>query len=130
MSENVRVVKINESQNLVFGWGYVSISKDGSQVLDHSTEFVEPEDLEMAAYAFNLTFRQAGVNHQGEAVGHLVESFVSTPDKLEALGLEKSALPVGLWLGFHIPDDEIFAKVKSGEYGMFSIQGRAVREAM
>lgn len=126
--EQVKIAKIDEDQNLVFGWGYVSINKDGTQVIDHSQEMIDPEDLELAAYAFNLIFRETGEMHKGGAKGRLVESLVVTPDKLQAMGLAKDALPQGWWLGFYIDDDEVFDKVKKGEYNMFSIQGIANRE--
>ena len=124
------VVKIDEDRNLVFGWAYVSVSKTGMPVVDHSGEMIDPADLEDAAYVFNLVFRDSGVMHKGEAVGKLIESLVTTPDKLEKLGLPPGALPVGWWVGFYIEDDEIFAKVKSGEYQAFSIQGQAAREVV
>jgi len=123
-----KVVKVDADQNLVFGWAYVSIDKSGEQVVDHSGDIIDPDDLETAAYVFNLQFRESGVMHEGESVGKLVESLAVTPSKLEAMGLQKDALHQGWWLGFYIEDDGIFEKVKRGEYSMFSIQGRAVRE--
>ena len=66
--------------------------------------------------------------HEGEAVGQMIESFMVTPDKLEAMGLPPDALPQGHWVGFHIPDSDVFAKIKDGTYGGFSIQGDAIRE--
>lgn len=127
-TKEVRVSKVDEDRNLVFGWAYVSLGKDGGQVVDHSEEVIDPQDLEDAAYLFNLSFRETGVMHKGDAVGRLVESFVSTPAKAESMGLAKEALPVGWWVGFYIDDDEVFDKVKKGEFSMFSIQGRATRE--
>lgn len=123
-----RIVKSDAQQNLVFGWANVAIEKTGEQIVDRQQHVIDIEDLEMAAYLFNLAFRQTGEMHQGEALGSLVESLVVTPEKLIALGLEEDALPCGWWVGFHIPDDAIFAKIVSGEYQMFSIQGRAVME--
>jgi len=122
------VVKIDEDRNLVFGWAYVSLTKAGMPVVDHSGEMIDPLELEEAAYLFNLVFRDSGVMHKGEAVGQLIESLVTTPDKLEKLGLPPGSLPTGWWVGFHIKDDKVFAKVKSGEYQAFSIQGQAARE--
>jgi len=78
-----RVSKVDSDRNLVFGWAYVSITKDGKQVVDHSSEFVDPVDLEDAAYIFNLDFRKSGEMHEGDAVGELIESFMVTPEKLE-----------------------------------------------
>jgi len=122
------VAKVDEQNNLVFGYAYVSVDKDGSQIVDHSGELIDPNDLEMAAYAFNLQFRESGVMHEGDAVGHLVESLAITEQKLEAMGLEKNALPQGWWLGFYIPNNDVFQKVKEGTYSMFSIQGKAIAE--
>lgn len=123
-----RVAKIDEEQNLVFGWAYVSVKKTGEEVVDHSLEMIEPDELEQAAYLFNLSFRDSGVMHEGDVVGKMVESVVFTEKKLEMMGLEKSALPIGWWVGFYIEDDKIFAKVKDGTYKMFSIQGMCLRE--
>ncbi len=125
-----KVVKTDNDNNLAFGWAYVSVTKEGEQVIDHSQEIIDPQDLEVASYAFNLQFRGGGVEHEGEVVGHLVESLAVTEQKLESMGLEKNALPQGLWVGFYIPDDNVFEKVKNGEYAMFSIEGRARREVV
>ncbi|MFA7018528.1 MAG: ChaB family protein [Sphaerochaetaceae bacterium] len=122
------IAKVDEDHNLVFGWAYVSVRKSGDAVIDHSQEMIDPDELEEAAYLFNLEFRKSGVMHQGGTVGRLIESFVVTPDKLEKMELPPNALPMGWWVGFYIEDDEIFNKVKSGEYEMFSIQGKAERE--
>ena len=128
MAKTFKISKLDEDRNLVFGWANVSIRKDGDQIIDLQGDLIDPEDLEEAAYVFNLEFRKSGVMHDGDAVGELIESLIVTPDKLEAMGLEKDSLPLGWWVGFYIDDDEIFAKVKDGTYSMFSIQGKAVRE--
>lgn len=128
VKKDLTIAKTIPDENLVFGWAYVSVEKDGQIILDHSDEVIDIEDLEYAAYAFNLQFRETGELHKGESVGQLVESFIITPAKLEAMGLEKDALPLGWWLGFHVEDDEVFEKIKKGEYAMFSIQGIATRE--
>ena len=128
MNEPVRICKVDGDRNLVFGWANVSIRKDGEVVTDSHQDQIDPDELETAAYLFNLEFRKTGVMHQGAAVGRLVESCFFTPEKLEKMGLPTDALPQGWWLGFYVEDDEVFAKVKDGTYSMFSIQGRAVRE--
>lgn len=123
-----RVAKIDSDRNLVFGWAYVSIRKDGTPVVDHSQEMIDPEDLEDAAYIFNLEFRESGVMHKGQAVGRLIESLVVTKDKLEKLELPLDSLPTGWWVGMYIDDDEVFKKIKDGTFSMFSIQGVAAKE--
>lgn len=127
-SLEIPITKVDESQNLVFGWANVSISKDGTQITDSQDDQIDIEELEQAAYEFNLHFREAGMNHEGEAIGKVVESFVVTPEKLEKMGLEPDALPMGWWFGAYIEDDEVFAQVVKGELSMFSIQGTGIRE--
>jgi hypothetical protein len=124
------IAKFDEDRHLVFGWANVAIRKDGTRITDHHGDQIDPADLEDAAYVFNLQFRETGVMHTGKAVGRLVESFFVTPEKLAKMALPPDALPQGWWVGFYIEDDDVFAKVKSGAFSMFSIQGRAVREAV
>lgn len=123
-----RIVKVDEERQYVFGWASVSIAKNGEMVEDSQGDVIELPELEEAAYHFSLDFGLSGAMHLGEAVGSLIESFVVTPEKLAALGLAADVLPYGWWVGFHIEDYETFAKIKKGEYSMFSIQGQAVRE--
>lgn len=127
-NSDVRIGKIDEQRNLVFGWANVAITKDGEQISDRQGHQIDVEELENAAYVFNLAFRKSGADHQGDAIGQLIESLVVTPEKLTAMGLAKNALPQGWWIGFYIEDDAVFEKVKTGDYEMFSIQGRALLE--
>lgn len=123
-----KVLKFDTERQYVFGWASVAITKDGHQVEDLQGDLIDPEDLENAAYEFARDYRSTGVMHQGEVVGQMIESFMVTPDKLEAMGLPPDSLPQGHWVGFHIPDAEIFGKIKDGTYSSFSIQGDAIRE--
>jgi hypothetical protein len=120
------VRKSDASRQNVFGWANVVVKTDGEQVVDLHDDVIDPDELEQAAYRFNVEFRSSGVMHKGEAQGDLIESLMVTPTKLEAMGLAKDALPTGWWVGFHFDDAELFGKVKDGTYSMFSIQGRAV----
>jgi cation transport regulator ChaB len=123
-----KVVKVDAERQYVFGWASIAINKDGSQVEDLQGDLIDVEELEDAAYAFALEFRETGAMHKGEAIGKMIESFVVTPEKLEAMGLVPDALPQGWWVGFHVEDAQAFAKIKQGDYQGFSIQGTAVRE--
>lgn len=124
----VQVCKTDDAAQIVFGWASVAIRKDGEAVTDWQGDILDPAELEHAAYNFVLDFREANEQHAGPAVGHLVESLVVTKEKLAALGLSEEALPLGWWVGFHLPDAALFAKVAGGEYRMFSIEGTANRE--
>lgn len=124
-----KISKLDEAQRLVFGWSYVAKQRDGTQVIDHSGEFMDTTDLENAVYEFVEESREANDMHEGPITGKLVESFVSTPEKLEAMGLEKDALPQGVWMGFRL-EPEAFERVRNQERTAFSIEGFATREAV
>jgi len=123
----VDISKMNDEQHLVFGWANVSINADGSVPLDWQGDITSPEVLEKAAYQYVLKYRTTGEMHQGEAVGYLVESCMFTKQKMQAMGIPEGILPEGWWVGFYIPDDDVVDKIKSGQYRMFSIQGKAKR---
>lgn len=124
----VEIVKLDTENRLVFGWANVSLSTDGDPVIDSHDDFILPEDLEFAAYLFNLEYRATGEMHVGESVGRLVESMFFSPEKLAKLGLPTNAVHTGWWVGFHVEDDAAWERVKNGTYKMFSIQGTALRE--
>lgn len=129
MNDQFAIRKLNEDENLVFGWASVAVQKDGNILEDQQGDVIDPTVLEKAAYEFVMEFREADEMHNQVTKGHLVESFVSTPEKLQALGLAADALPQGWWVGFHVAPD-VFAKIKSGQYKMFSIEGTAERVAV
>ena len=123
---NAVITKLDEAQNLVFGWASVIENPDGSPVVDSQGDVLLPDELEKAAYKFVLEVRKAGEMHRTiEGVGQLVESVVMTKEKRAALGIQGG--PTGWWVGFKV-SPEVFAKVKSGEYPAFSIGGKGTRK--
>lgn len=143
-----KISKVDDSQSLVFGYANVSISKcthlgTGALITDLQQDIVPPDELEKAAYDFVLNFREADEMHEGDCIGHLVESMVFTPDKLEKLATDpttnlidqealivlKRILPARWWVGFKLSPTS-YQAVKSGRYKMFSIAGDANREAV
>lgn len=124
---NFDVKKSREDAQYVFGWANIARNADGSIPLDWQGDVVPVDVLEHAAYEFCLKYRATGEMHQGEQKGHMIESIMFTKEKMDALGIPEGTLPEGWWVGFYIPDSEVFAKIKSGEYKMFSIQGQAKR---
>lgn len=126
---DVQIAKLNDDQRLVFGWLSVSEEEDGTLVIDHHDDIIEPDELERMAYDFVLYARKAGEMHERwDGIGRLVESMVFTREKQKALGIPDGTLPIGWWVGFKIDEPEVWAKVKSGEYDAFSIGGKAIRE--
>lgn len=123
------IVKTDSHKQQVFGWAKIAIRKDGTTMIDWQNDIVEVEVLEEAVYKFALHYRDAGADHtKGVYTGRLIESFMVTKSKLEALGLSEDALPQGWWVGFQIDDPVAWDKIVKGDYQMFSIEGRAVRE--
>jgi cation transport regulator ChaB len=122
----LEVTKLDEDQRLVFGWASVVEHEDGTPLEDLQGDVIAVAELEKAAYRFVLESRKAGEMHERtEGIGRLVESFVVTPEKASALGMAKRS---GWWVGFKVDDDETWARVKKGDYRMFSIGGRALRD--
>lgn len=121
------VTKAKPDERLVFGWANIALLRDGSIPLDWQGDIVPLEVLEKAAYEYVQFYGQTGEQHQGEAFGKVVESMVFTPEKMACLGIPEGTVHYGWWIGFHIPDQEIFNKIKDGTYKMFSIQGKTKR---
>lgn len=123
----VPINKIDDDQRLVFGWASVITNEDGTQLVDQQGDVIEIAELEGAVYDFVMSYwPTAGVNHE-RPCGQLVESIVFTTKKLEMLGITDSKIQLGWWVGFKIWDDQVWQKIKSGEYKMFSIGGTATR---
>ena len=127
-SGRFHVQKVDEEKKLVFGWASVSVTVDGQEVLDLQEDMIDPETLEEAAYKFAELYRDGGEMHERTGVAVMIESVILTAEKQAAIGIPAGTLPVGWWLGFRVTDDDVWEKVKSGEYNMFSIGGTAIRE--
>lgn len=120
---NGEIKKIDDDNFLVFGYASVA------GVEDSQGDTISIGELEKAAYNYVLKSRTGGAMHEVIGVADLVESIVFTPEKLEMLGLEKNSLPQGWFVGFKVKDTDTWQKIKRGDYKMFSIGGRALREA-
>lgn len=119
-----KITKRDDEKFLVFGWASMA------GVTDSQGDVISLDTLEKAAYDFVLHSRTGGEMHEVMGVATLVESIVFTPEKLAALGLAEDALPHGWFIGFKVNDTEAWQKIKNGDYSMFSIGGRAIREAV
>lgn len=123
-----KITKSVEDKRIAFGWASIAKDEAGNDLVDLSDDIIEPDTLENAAYEFVKLYREGGEMHERGGCATLVESIVFTPEKMSAMGIPEGTLPTGWWIGFHVTDDEVWGKVKSGEYPMFSIEGEAVRE--
>lgn len=121
--------KTDDEQRLVFGWASIA-SAGGVEIVDSQSDILDAASLEKSMYAYVEDSRVGGEMHERMGVGTLVESFVSTPSKLQKLGLAENALPTGVWVGFRISDDDTWAGIKSGKFTAFSIGGVGSHEEM
>lgn len=119
---------VHKEQKLVFGFANVTVQEDGTAPFDWQGDVIKTEDLEAAAYNYVLAHGLANQEHEyGTECGWLVESFMFTKEKMDILGIPEGIVPEGWWVGFYIPDPDVYAKVIDGTYNMFSIEGRAER---
>ena len=117
------VVKVDRATRLVWGWGSVA-EVDGVPVVDSQGDVVAPAELQRAVHAYVKSLRHAKVEHEGEVVGEVVDSFVWTRELQAAFGVDFGK--TGWALGMEMPAD-VVARCASGEFNAFSIAGSAAR---
>jgi hypothetical protein len=127
------ISKAVSDKQQIFGWASV-VEVNGEPVVDLQGDHISPEEMEKAAYTYVQKSRKGGDMHLQDnwspiQKSEMIESFIVTPDKREAMGLPDT-VPTGWWVGFQVQDPEVWAKVKSGERTGFSIHGRGKRTAL
>lgn len=122
-----KIHKSDDDKMLAFGWANVAVTADGKQVTDLQEDIVDPEVLEEAAYQFVELYREGGEMHERGGCAVLIESIMFTKEKMVVMGIPEGTLPEAWWIGFKVTDPDVWDKVKSGEYQMFSIEGMAER---
>lgn len=123
--------KFDSDKRQVFGWASI-VEVNGEPVVDLQGDYITPDEIEKAAYAYVQKSRKGGDMHRRDGdqpfhASEMIESFVVTDEKKKILGLPDS-MPTGWWCGFQVHDDDVWAKVKSGERTGFSIHGRGKRQ--
>lgn len=121
------ISKADKAQQIVYGWAYVTHDKDGRINFDKSGEFVDDiEEIEKAAVSFMIKHRATDRHHTNIKSGEVVESMVFTKEKIEKMGLDPNAIPLGWWIGTKV-DDETWAEYEAGRLTSFSVHGRGTR---
>lgn len=119
------ILKRDDEERLAFGWAYVS-TVDNQISLDHSGEFIRPDQLAKAATNFMLSLRTAKTMHFGASIGEVVHSMPLTNEIAKALGIQSNR--EGWLVAIKVYDDQVWQDVKSGKLSAFSIGGRALKE--
>jgi hypothetical protein len=125
-AQDIKIVKVDDEKQIVYG------PVLEPNIEDAQGDVMTPDDIEAAAHRFMLKAQLGkasadGVNHQawvGYDKAHVVESWITT----ETMDHGDDRVLKGTWMiGVHLPDPELWAGVKSGEFTGFSIGGRGVR---
>lgn len=138
ISDRVTVQKLDDEQQLVGGWAYVTRDQRGDlvpsehrdsegYVTDHSGDRIDVYEVEKALHAYVSESRAGKDMHSGERVAECVGAITFTPEVKKALRLPDD-YPEGGFIIHKIRDRSVWEKVKRGERAMLSISGSAVTE--
>lgn len=123
--EAMKIIKIDEDQRIIYGWASVT-TYNGELVVDLQGDVIKTDTLHKSINEFMKGVRVGKLNHSGEQVGQIVHSFPMSKEICEALGIQSDK--EGWITGYHVTDDTLWQKVKSGDYAEFSIGGRAQKQ--
>jgi phage head maturation protease len=121
-----QILKADEEQRLVYGWASV-VTEKGEPVVDRQGDVIEPETLVKAVNNFMENIRVGKEMHKGDQIGAVIHSMPVTKEIGESLGIQSDR--EGWVVAFKVYDDDVWARVKSGELAAFSIGGRAIKES-
>jgi len=124
---NLQIKKIDTEQRLCTGWVAITADEHGMPIIDSDDHLIPTVELEKAvheAFAETSGKGMGGDMHQRRGVLDVVESFVVTAAKRKALGLGEG--PEGWIATFRVNDDDLWARVKSGERPELSMRGEGL----
>ena len=121
-----QILKADEEQRLVYGWASV-VTEKGEPVVDRQGDVIEPETLVKAVNNFMENIRVGKEMHKGDQIGAVIHSMPITKEIGESLGIQSDR--EGWVVAFKVYNDDVWARVKSGELAAFSIGGRAIKES-
>jgi len=122
-----QILKVDEEQRLIYGWGSV-ITEKGESVVDLQGDVIEADVLVKAVNEFMENVRVGKTMHVGEETGKVIHSLPVTKEICDALGIQSDL--EGWIVAYKVYDDSVWDRVKSGELRAFSIGGRAQREEL
>jgi len=120
-----QILKADDEQRMVYGWASV-VTEKGEPVVDRQGDVIEPDTLVRAVNKFMEHVRVGKEMHKGDQIGAVIHSMPITKEIGESLGIQSDR--EGWIVAFKVYNDDVWAKVKSGELAAFSIGGRAIKE--
>lgn len=109
----------DDAHRMVVGFASVSTLK-GQLVEDLAGDFITTETLTEFSREIVRGARAGKFDHQGKACNEVVQTFCLSDDIQKSLGIDLGCEP--LLIEMHVPNDEDWSRVKSGEWS-FSIAG-------
>lgn len=123
----IQIVKSVPELQQVYGFLAVSEDADGREVVDLDGDVIPLSELQKTAHTCYANM-SLGDSHGKVGCGRLIESLVTSPDVLKAMGVpDDIRLPRGWFTGWQVEDPAVWAKIRSGEYAGFSIGGTGLR---
>jgi hypothetical protein len=119
------ILKADDEQRMVYGWASV-VTEKGEPIIDRQGDVIEPDTLVRAVNKFMEHVRVGKEMHSGDQIGAVIHSMPITKEIGESLGIQSDR--EGWIVAFKVYNDDVWAKVKSGELAAFSIGGRAIKE--
>lgn len=126
LSKAFRSVKLHKTTEERFVLGIV-LEPD---VVDAQNDVESPDEIRKAAHRFMEQYGNLGTQHTEIVTGKLriLESYVAPADFQLDDADEASKIRKGSWvMGIRVVDDDLWTKVKKGEFTGFSIGGSAYR---
>lgn len=123
-----RVSKSSPAQRYVLGIAYQAGHDDAiAKGADGYIDEIDPDELELAAWGFMRTNRDAGLNHVLGTTGHadVVESYIYRGPNWEQP--DGTVVKAGDWLLAAIVDEPTWARIEKGEFTGWSPEGTATR---
>jgi hypothetical protein len=121
---NCDVLKRDDSQGLVMGWGIIC-TENGERYFDVQKDHIPDDAMFKSACDFMANSRMASDMHSGKKVGTIVFAWPMTAEIAKAFGIETDK--TGLMVAMR-PSPELLAKFQSGEYTGFSIGGKRIKD--
>ena len=128
---DVEFSKVDDERMQVFGWASI-VEVGGKPVIDRQGDWIDPVEIEKAAYAYVEKSRKGGNQHKRADDGEpfhasdMIESIVFTDEKVSKMGLPDD-FPRGWWVGYQVRDRETWDDIKAGRKTGFSIHGKGRR---
>ena len=129
----VDITKVDSDKGLVFGWAIVC-EKDGKPYYDLQNDHIPENTMLNAAADFMKNSRAAGEMHKssdkysfaGKQIGDVLFAFPVTKEISKACGITSGT--TGLLIGVKVHDKDTLAKIQSGQYKGFSIEGKRLKQ--